>query len=159
MKTQRWMLLLIVFGIIVTACASPSAEQPVIVAGQSEQAAKTSPFWEQNARVDEQGAVVVEVTPLNLNTQDNTLQFEIALNTHSVDLSMDLSSLATLSTDTGKIVQATGWDAPRGGHHVSGKLTFSSLIDGKSVLDGATRVALEIREVDAPSRIFEWQLK
>jgi len=158
MKFQRLTPLIILFTII-TACASPLAEQSAPIPGQPEQSSRTSPVWDQNPKVDEQGAVVVEVTPLNLNTQDNTLQFEIVLNTHSVDLSMDISSLATLSTDTGKIVQATAWDALRGGHHVKGELTFPSLIDGKSVIEGATRVALEIREVDTPSRTFEWQLK
>jgi hypothetical protein len=158
MKLQQLIPLLILFAII-TACASPSVEQSAPIAEQPEQASRTSPVWEQNAIMDEQGAVVVEVTPLNLNTQDNTLQFEIALNTHSVDLGMDLSSLATLSTDTGKIVQATDWDAPRGGHHVSGKLFFPSTVEGNSILEGATQIKLQIRNVDAELREFEWYMQ
>lgn len=45
-------------------------------------------------RIDEQGAVVVSVTPLNLSTPGATLDFEVSLETHSVDLSMNLVELA-----------------------------------------------------------------
>jgi hypothetical protein len=111
------------------------------------------------ARTDEQGAVVFTVTPLDLQTPADTLEFDIAMNTHSVDLSMDLATLATLSTDTGVTAQATKWDATPGGHHVNGKLIFPATSDGKSILDGVTKLTLTIVNVDAASRVFEWQLK
>ena len=63
-------------------------------------------------RIDQQGMIVVEVTPSNLGTPGETLIFEVALNTHSVDLSFNLAKHATLMTDTDKVVQATGWDGP-----------------------------------------------
>ncbi len=110
-------------------------------------------------RVDEQGAVVFEVTPLNLGTPAETLDFDVAMNTHSVNLGMDLASLSTLSTDTGVTIQATKWDATPGGHHLEGKLIFPALKDGKSILDGASKLTLTIVNVDAPSRLFEWELK
>ena len=34
------------------------------------------------ARIDEQGAVVFEVTPLNLGTPADTLEFDVSMNTH-----------------------------------------------------------------------------
>lgn len=110
-------------------------------------------------RVDEQGAVVVELTPLNLGTPADMLEFDVAMNTHSVDLSMDLASLSTLTTDTNVTVQATKWDAIPGGHHVSGKLIFPIMKDGKSILEGASKFTLTIINVDAASRVFEWELK
>ncbi len=110
-------------------------------------------------RTDQQGAVVVEVTPLNLATPADTLEFDVTLNTHSIDLSMDLATLATLTTNTGVAVQATTWDAPLGGHHVEGKLIFPAMNDGKSILEGASKLALTIVNVDAASRVFEWELK
>lgn len=110
-------------------------------------------------RSDQQGSVTVDITPLNLSNPSDKLEFDVALNTHSGDLSMDLATLATLTTDTGITVQATLWDAPRGGHHVEGKLTFPALKDGKSILDGASKLTLTIINVDAASRLFEWQLK
>ena len=110
-------------------------------------------------RIDEQGAVVFEVTPLNLGTPSDTLEFDVAMNTHSVDLSMDLAALSTLSTDNGVIIQASKWDAVPGGHHVEGTLLFPSMQDGTSILDGASKLTLTIVDVDAPSRVFEWELR
>jgi hypothetical protein len=111
------------------------------------------------SRIDEQGAVIVEVTPLNLDTPADTLEFDVTMNTHSVDLSMDLAALATLSTDTGVMVQAAKWDASPGGHHVSGTLIFPALQDGKSILAGANKLSLTLVNIDAPSRAFEWELQ
>jgi hypothetical protein len=110
-------------------------------------------------RTDEQGAVVFEVTPLNLGTPADTLEFDIAMNTHSIDLGMGLASLSTLSTDTGITLQATKWDAIPGGHHVSGKLIFPAMKNGKSTLEGVSKLTLTIINVDATSRVFEWELK
>ncbi len=114
---------------------------------------------EEMTRTDEQGAVVVEVTPISLVTSADQLEFDVSMNTHSVDLSMDLATLATLTTDTGITLQPTLWDAPGGGHHVSGKLVFASMKEGKSILEGASKLTLTIVNVDAPSRLFEWELK
>lgn len=163
MKTRIWILLPIFTATIITACASP-VEQSVpnmseLPGEKTSQPTILTPAWDQIAQVDEQGEVVVEVTPLNLNNQGETLEFVIALNTHSVDLSMDLASLATLSTDTGMIVQATNWDAPLGGHHVSGKLIFPSKIDGNTILEKANQIKIQIRNVDADLREFEWRLQ
>ncbi len=110
-------------------------------------------------RSDSQGAVTVDVTPLNLDHPSDQIEFEVAMNTHMVDLSMNLAALATLTTDTGFSVPASAWDAPAGGHHVSGKLVFPAALNGKSILEGAGKLTLTILNVDAPSRIFEWQLK
>ena len=105
-------------------------------------------------RTDQQGAVVMEVTPLNLGTPAENLEFEVSMN-----LSMDLATLATLTTDTGVTVPANLWDAPRGGHHVEGKLVFPATNDGKAILEGTRKLTLTILNVDATSRIFEWELK
>ncbi|GAB4262703.1 MAG: hypothetical protein Kow0080_00280 [Candidatus Promineifilaceae bacterium] len=109
--------------------------------------------------VDSQGAVSVEVTPLNLNHHDETLDFEIAMNTHSVDLSMNLAELATLQTDTGVVIRALTWNAPiSGGHHVSGLLQFPANSNGHHLLDNVHTLTLRIQNVDASERIFTWQL-
>jgi hypothetical protein len=110
-------------------------------------------------RTDEQGLVVVVVTPNNLGTPAETLEFEVSMSTHSVDLSMDLATLSTLTTDTGVTIPPSIWDAPRGGHHVSGKLIFPSAQNGASILQGATKLTLTITNVDVPTRVFEWELK
>lgn len=106
---------------------------------------------------DEQGAVSVVVTQLNLNGPGDTLDFAVAMDTHSVELDMDLTQTATLTTDTGLALSPSRWDAPSGGHHVSGTLSFVALADGAAVLDGATHLTLTIRDVNAPERVFTWE--
>ena len=148
----------------------PVVEKSELVQAETFQPSETEPeevkdssgdqprvLWpDGEVKVDEQGYVEFTVTPLNLNAPDGTLNFSVGLNTHSVDLSMNLASLATLEADNGLGVQATLWDAPRGGHHVSGILTFPTSVDGAILLDGATHLTLTIRDVDAPQRTFTW---
>ncbi|MEO8357102.1 MAG: hypothetical protein ABI621_14410 [Chloroflexota bacterium] len=110
-------------------------------------------------RTDEQGSVIFTVTPLHLGTPADSLEFDVVMNTHSIDLSMDLAPLATLATDAGVAIQAEKWDATPGGHHVEGKLVFPSAQDGISILEGASKLTLTIINVDAVSRVFEWELK
>lgn len=131
--------------------ANPTSTQLPSSAGQSS-------TIDDLARTDEQGAVIVEVTPVNLTNPGEALEFEVDLNTHSVDLSMDLGPLATLTTDGGKTVQASQWDAPSGGHHVSGKLIFPATIEGQPVLEGAKKLTLTIKDLDSLERIFSWDL-
>lgn len=109
-------------------------------------------------QLDEQGFVEVAVTPLNLNALSDSLSFSVGLNTHSVDLGMDLAPLATLEADNGLGVQAVMWDAPRGGHHVSGVLSFPADVDGARLLEGASHLTLTIHDVDTPERSFAWSL-
>lgn len=109
-------------------------------------------------REDAQGQVSVVVSPLNLGQQTKTLDFEIAMDTHSVDLSMDLVTLSTLTTDTGKAIPPNQWDGASGGHHVAGILSFPINADGVSLLDGAKTLTLTIKGVDVPERVFTWQL-
>lgn len=113
----------------------------------------------EDTLTDEQGAIIVEITPLNASEARNTLNFDVSLNTHSVDLSMDLAALATLTTDNGLKIQAILWDAPRGGHHVEGNLSFPALPEDMAMLAEATKVTLTILNVDAPERVFTWDLR
>jgi len=55
------------------------------------------------------------------------------------------------------MVQATLWDAPSGGHHVSGTLSFPSRVDGVYVIEQATKISIVIVDVDAPARVFIWE--
>lgn len=108
---------------------------------------------------DEQGAVSVELTQLNLNEPGETLDFRVGMNTHSVELDMNLAENATLSTDTGLTIAPAKWDAPSGGHHVAGTLSFASSLNGAAVLEEVTKLTLTLRNIDAPERVFVWALK
>lgn len=107
---------------------------------------------------DDQGAVMVDVTPSNLSNPSNTIEFEVGMNTHSVDLSMNLAEVATLTTDTGLMVVPLSWDGMSGGHHVSGKLIFPAQVDGKPLLEGASTLTLVIQNVDVSERTFTWEI-
>lgn len=180
-------VLTLILGLILAACsreptgnsasAAPQVEAPV--AGDSsgeeptdksfdgdqdepfdaaQQGQASEAYWvEDQPQSDEQGAVTVEITPLNLNNAWESIDFQVAMNTHSVDLSMDLAALATLTTDTGHTVQATLWEAPSGGHHVSGTLSFPVSAEAGSVLDGAKKITLTLVNVDAAERVFVWE--
>ena len=155
--------LLLVAAVALAACgaAAPAAEADAAQAVQQPSAsaaeAAAPPLTE--TLVDEQGAVSVAVTPLNVGQGGAGLEFEVAMNTHSVDLSMDLAGLATLATDTGQIVAASGWEAPQGGHHVSGVLSFPAGAEGSDLLVGSSQLTLSLRDVDAAERTFTWNLK
>lgn len=171
-KTLTLVTLMLITGWLLAACSgSPAmaAQDPTAepVETQEPQEVNNLPvsneytppdYWvEEVPRMDEQGAVMVEIIPKNLNNPAHTLDFDVRLNTHSVDLSMDLAELATLTTDTGLSVQASSWEAPAGGHHVSGRLSFPSSVNGVALLDGVRKLTLTITNVDAPVRVFTWE--
>jgi hypothetical protein len=98
--------------------ASPQPTQPITASPVAPtSAAQTNGGSAAGAdltRVDEQGAVTVQITPLNFDNLGETVNFDVRMNTHSVDLGMNLADLATLTTDNGKKVTAQKWEAPGG---------------------------------------------
>ena len=150
---------LLTLTLILTACSVTTTPRPSSSNHDPVSTESSSPSNDSATRIDEQGAIVIEITPLNLDSPADTLEFEVVMTTHSIDLSMDLGTLSTLTTDTGITAQATLWDAPLGGHHVVGQLIFPAVTDGKPILEGAGKLTLTIIDVDAPARVFEWDLK
>ena len=88
--------------------------------------------------------------------------FTIVLDTHAVNLdAYDLDQLATLRTDQGVETAPITWEAPAGGHHRQGTLTFPlTQSDGSPVLTGDTRlIELGIRDVGGvPETVLTWVL-
>jgi hypothetical protein len=134
--------------------ASSQKDTPEVVEPITGQA-----YFPTETLTDEQGAVSVAVTQLNLNGPGETLDFTVAMNTHSVNLGMDLARNAFLVTDTGLTISSVRWDAPAGGHHISGTLSFPSVSGDKVVLEGAARVTLTVRNVAVQERVFTWELQ
>ena len=144
-------------ALVLAGCSLAQDPAPVEVVA-SDAGSEIRGGWETLTPLrDEQGAVTVEITPLNLGDPGITLDFQVSLDTHSVDLSMDLAALATLTTDDGVTVQALKWDAPLGGHHVSGTITFPAETDGAALLEAASTITLMLVDVDAPERVFVWE--
>lgn len=109
-------------------------------------------------QTSEAGSVTVEVTWGATGAGAPT--FAVSLETHSVDLDgYDLRQLALLRTDQDIEAHPTGWEAPKGGHHRSGTLTFpAAAADGRPLVGPATqRVELLIHDVAGVlERRFEW---
>ncbi len=106
---------------------------------------------------NEGGQVTVDVTWGGAATGPS---FRVALDTHAVELDgYDLRQLAVLRTAQGREVRPSGWDAPKGGHHREGTLTFpATAADGSPMIGPATGILeLVIRDVaGVPERVFRW---
>lgn len=104
-------------------------------------------------KTNEEGDVTVKVTPLALASGASEWKFEVILDTHTVELSEDLVSLAKVfyGDDT---VRALRWegDSP-GGHHRSGFLIFPA---PESMPESITITIENVGGVT--SRTFTWNL-
>lgn len=146
------MLVLAALTAIAAACSStPTLSQTT----SSSPASESSKDVASGTQVNEGGQVSVSVTWKGPQAGP---VFLIEMNTHSVDLdNVDLSSLATLKTPQGDLAPSA-WEAPKGGHHRSGQLSFpSTLPDGTPTVSGGP-LDLVIRDVaGVPERSFAWQ--
>jgi hypothetical protein len=166
MKSRRaWAPLLV---LVLAGCAAPAApasggqppsptRTPAPTATEVSSPVKESEFYE--TRTDTQGSVTFEVTPVGFSAAAETIEFDVVMNTHSVDLAWDLAAQSVLRTETGLEAQALSW--PLGsGHHYSGTLTFPGRsADGAALLDGARVLTLIIRDTDVPERSFTWDVQ
>jgi hypothetical protein len=152
--------MLLLFAIILSACSNnPSKSTPTqVIVEEAQSMDPVPPSPEDWTRHDAQGAVEFSVMPLNIrNEVRDTLEFEISMNTHSVDLSMDLVTLSTLETNLGELIHPMSWSGGTG-HHVQGILVFPTQTStGSDFLEGASNLTLIIRDVDAAAREFVWE--
>ena len=102
------------------------------------------------------GSVTIDVEWVK--TEDDSLVFNVSMNTHSVDLDQyDLGELAVLRDDAGKEYRPVSWDSAPGGHHRRGTLTFP-LPDSLSQ-EEEKYVEIVIRDVaDIEERLLKWEL-
>ena len=133
--------LAILIALAAAACAAPRAAPTD--AGPSE--------FSRAEQQHEGGAVTVVASWIS-----GTASARVAMDTHSVDLDgSDLIELARVRLDGGAWVRPTAWDAPKGGHHRAGTLTFSSL--ERQALAAAQLIELEIRDIGTPSHLLRWE--
>jgi hypothetical protein len=103
------------------------------------------------------GGVTVKVSRLEAS---DAVAFKVVLDTHSVNLdTYDLLQLAVLRTPAGEEIAPLAWDAPAGGHHREGMLSFpAAAADGSPLLqpDGGP-LLLVIRDIaGVAERTFSW---
>lgn len=98
--------------------------------------------------------VTVKVTPKLIGSLDSRWEFSIVLETHSADLSDDLTKSATLTTNDGRTLKPTGWvGAGPTGHHREGVLAFEVPAPRPTMIE--LRIA---RTGESAPRTFRWQL-
>ncbi len=96
------------------------------------------------ALTNNENNVEFQVTPLSSS------EFQIAIDTHSVDLDFDLAEISMLYDDIGNEYKAIKWEGSEpGGHHRSGILKFPT------VDKNAKLIKLVIK--DSTAREFEWR--
>lgn len=130
----------------VLAAGTVSATAPVTALAQANSAMATQTTSERG--------VSIKVTPKSLGSRNGRWEFSIVLDTHSADLSDDLTQNASLTTADGRTFKPVRWtgSAP-GGHHRQGVLTFE--------VPAPPPTALELRIVragEAAPRTFRWKL-
>ena len=105
-------------------------------------------------QINEEGAVSVMVLPKNI-TMVSPWEFEISLDTHSVELNQDLKQVSILSDDKGNEYNPIRWVGPdSGGHHLEGVLIFQAINPLPSYIE------LTIENIGGVSkRLFKWDIK
>ena len=99
------------------------------------------------------GDVTVSVTPLSLKP-GLPASFDVAFETHSVDLAFDVIKVASFTDDT-SASYTPFWDgSPPGGHHRKGTLRFTP------DLSKASKFTLTFRNIAGiTERTFTWEVK
>ena len=102
------------------------------------------------------GPVTIDVKWLGID--NDSLIFDVSMNTHSVDLdSYDLSELAVLIDDTGNKFYPTSWDSAPGGHHRKGIITFP--VPDSIIQEKTEYFEMLIRDVaGVENRVLKWEL-
>ncbi|MEK7597269.1 MAG: hypothetical protein AAB441_01335 [Patescibacteria group bacterium] len=110
---------------------------------------------EKNSKSQENegGNVTVTAEPKALKMGEKPA-FKIEFNTHSVDLSFNITKISSLVDDKGNVYSNPNWDGSGpGGHHREGILTFNS------VLSETKFVELIIKNVaGVAERKLKWNL-
>ena len=164
----------LLLGLLITGCSqgvppigtNPTSASPVAstpVATTQDNVVKSGATGElivegQKTQSHQANNVTIEATPQgNLATGGKDLVFDVVLDTHSVDLDKyDLVALTVLRDSQGREFKPVSWNAPKGGHHRSGLLTFSA--DQPISQAGIKYVELSVRDIASASHLLRWEL-
>ena len=155
-KSLVLVILLTTVAVLVAGCSTGFVPQGKQGANPSSSISSFSRPANGLVQADAGGSVTIEVEWGG--EEAGSLIFNVAMNTHSVDLDQyDLGTLAVLRDDTGNEYPPVSWDSAAGGHHRSGTLTFPV---PDSVSQGKTKyIEMIIRDVAGiEERVFKWEL-
>ena len=156
-KSSVLAISIIMVAVIVAGCSSgfvPQREEgayPTSSSGSSSHG-PTNGLVQSNTG----GSVTIDVEWIK--AEDDSLVFNVAMNTHSVDLDeYDLGKLTVLRDDAGNEYRPVSWDSAPGGHHRMGTLTF--LLPDSLSQEKAKYVEIIIRDVaGVGARVLKWEL-
>lgn len=140
----------VVVGVLVMLIFYRDSNHPVLNNPTQSDGATTTVLWESKS--DERGAVAINVTPIALSSSVPEWKFDVALNTHSVELDWDMTRVASLVDDAGKVYAPQKWEGALGGHHREGVLIF------KPIIPMPKSVELKIAGGVEPVKSFAWSL-
>ncbi|MCC7165616.1 MAG: hypothetical protein IT331_24175 [Anaerolineae bacterium] len=154
---HKWLFaigFLIVMSALLGACdANNATSSALATAPSSAQNLETNAKGALEAQTLEDGSVTVKVIPVQTN-MNAPLEFEIVMDTHSVDLANDMLKTVVLRDDAGKEYMPLKWAGPgAGGHHRQGTIQFGQL---KQTTKTLTLLVKNVAGV--PERVFEWEL-
>lgn len=110
---------------------------------------------QQATQKNAQGGVTVAVTPTALTRSAKIWAFKVAYDTHTQDLSDDVTATAVLSDGQGREANPIAWEGPGpGGHHRAGVLKFAAF----EPLPAAVELRIARPGETAP-RTFRWAIK
>jgi hypothetical protein len=105
-------------------------------------------------RTNTSQGVTVKVTPKVLTADAPAWEFAVVLDTHSADLSDDLTKTAALIRPSGERITPLAWEGTAaGGHHREGVIRF------KPITPAPGTVELQIqRPGETKPRVFQWNV-
>lgn len=146
-------LLLAACGGTPTPTLAPAPTKAPSAASNAQPATSKSDGAGFETKSNEGGSVTVDVKPTAVEV-GKPIAFDIAMNTHSVDLSDDMTKITILRDDAGKEYKPTAWDGPDGGgHHREGTLTFAALANKPKFVELVIQGLAGV-----PERVFKWDL-
>lgn len=153
MNVRSLVAAILPLAMLISACSAAGSTASAPASSPGESASATSATSE-STRTSEGGQVTAVV---DWAGPDDGAEFDVTLDTHSVDLdALDLSD-AVLRNDRSESLPAQPWAAPKGGHHREGVLTFEG--DAAPFFDGAKWVELILSGIgDLPERTLRWEI-
>lgn len=155
---KRRMILLVVVVLVVITITFVVKQKFVSVNTQGNlKEGGTESLGENNLspQTNSEENVTVQITPLNISKTSNFWEFEISMQTHSVELNQDLVKNSVMIDNNGKRYYPVAWEGdPPSGHHRKGILKFEAISPiPKSIM-------LKINQIgDVQERVFKWDLK
>jgi len=129
---------------------SGPVEKKTSVTNQAIQQTNIKQNWE--SKTDEQLAITVIVTPVDILSQSNEWKFDIVMDNHTIELDQDLVKNTILVDDQGKVYKPLRWEGSEaGGHHREGILVFETINPNPKSIE------LKISGIGDIIRNFSWQ--